>query len=159
MKINAKSPCRVDLAGGTLDIWPLYLYHANAVTVNFAVDRYTSCELVTRSDRKVVLRSADQRAEETFESLAALRHGQSSGAEFGSDGPAQARAGGLPVRTKDFAKLVASVKQAGRIRRGRMKASRSFEVRPIDIRAIRQKLDRTAARQCVQARLGADFPG
>src|SRR3954454_18833368 len=73
MKINAKSPCRVDLAGGTLDIWPLYLYHANAVTVNFAVDRYTSCELVTRSDSKIVLRSADQRAEETFESLDALR--------------------------------------------------------------------------------------
>ena len=45
MKIQAKSPCRVDLAGGTLDIWPLYLFHENAVTVNFAVDRYTSCEL------------------------------------------------------------------------------------------------------------------
>ena len=72
MKITAKSPCRVDLAGGTLDIWPLYLYHANAVTVNFAVDRYTSCELVTRTDRKIVLRSADQRGEETFESFAAL---------------------------------------------------------------------------------------
>jgi D-glycero-alpha-D-manno-heptose-7-phosphate kinase len=73
MKITAKSPCRVDLAGGTLDIWPLYLYHANAVTVNFAVDRYTSCELVTRTDSKVVLRSADQGGEETFESFEALR--------------------------------------------------------------------------------------
>ena len=72
MKITAKSPCRVDLAGGTLDIWPLYLYHKNAVTVNFAVDRYTSCEVVTRSDSKIVLRSADQRGEETFESFAAL---------------------------------------------------------------------------------------
>jgi D-glycero-alpha-D-manno-heptose-7-phosphate kinase len=73
MKITAKSPCRVDLAGGTLDIWPLYLYHENAVTVNFAVDRYTSCELVTRNDAKIVLRSADQRLEETFDSLDALR--------------------------------------------------------------------------------------
>ncbi|MEP6536485.1 MAG: GHMP kinase [Bryobacteraceae bacterium] len=72
MKITAKSPCRVDLAGGTLDIWPLYLYHANAVTVNFAVDRYTSCEIVTRADSKIVLRSADQRGEETFDSFAAL---------------------------------------------------------------------------------------
>jgi D-glycero-alpha-D-manno-heptose-7-phosphate kinase len=72
MKINAQSPCRVDLAGGTLDIWPLYLFHANAVTVNFAVDRYTSCELKTRNDSKIVLRSADQKGEETFESLEAL---------------------------------------------------------------------------------------
>jgi D-glycero-alpha-D-manno-heptose-7-phosphate kinase len=70
--INAQSPCRVDLAGGTLDIWPLYLYHPNAVTVNFAVDRYTSCELRTREDSKIVLRSADQRGEETFDSLDAL---------------------------------------------------------------------------------------
>jgi D-glycero-alpha-D-manno-heptose-7-phosphate kinase len=72
MKIAAKSPCRVDLAGGTLDIWPLYLYHDNAVTVNFAVDRYTSCELVTRNDTKIKLRSVDQKAEETFASLAEL---------------------------------------------------------------------------------------
>lgn len=47
------------------------------------------------------------------------------------------------MRTKDFTKLVSSVKQAGQIRRGRMKASRTFEVRPIDIRAIRQKLGRS----------------
>ncbi|MEJ7606038.1 MAG: hypothetical protein WKF37_07170 [Bryobacteraceae bacterium] len=72
MTIFAQSPCRVDLAGGTLDIWPLYLYHPNAVTVNFAVDRYTSCELKTRSDRRIVFRSADQRGEETFESYEAL---------------------------------------------------------------------------------------
>ena len=72
MRLLAKSPCRVDLAGGTLDIWPLYLYHAHAVTVNFAVDRYTSCELVTRSDKKIILRSDDQKGEETFESFEAL---------------------------------------------------------------------------------------
>src|SRR5688500_568780 len=72
MLIKAQSPCRVDLAGGTLDIWPLYLFHANAVTVNFAVDRYTSCELRTRNDRKIVLTSADQHGEESFDSYEAL---------------------------------------------------------------------------------------
>src|SRR3954462_850338 len=72
MKINAKSPCRVDLAGGTLDIWPLYLFHAKAVTVNFAVDRYTSCELTTRTDSAIILRSTDQKTEETFPSLEEL---------------------------------------------------------------------------------------
>jgi len=73
MKIHSKAPCRVDLAGGTLDIWPLYLYHANAVTVNFAVNRYTSCTLETRSDSRIVLRSRDMGGEETFPSLDALR--------------------------------------------------------------------------------------
>lgn len=70
MKILAKSPCRVDMAGGTLDIWPLFLYHGEAVTVNFAVNRYTSCVLETRPDSRIVLRSLDQKAEESFESLA-----------------------------------------------------------------------------------------
>lgn len=73
MKITAQSPCRVDLAGGTLDIWPLYLFHENAVTVNFAVDRYTTAEVVTREDSRIVLRSADQKGEEAFESLDELR--------------------------------------------------------------------------------------
>jgi len=71
-KILAKAACRVDLAGGTLDIWPLYLFHANAVTVNFAVDTFTSCEVTPRDDRRIVLRSFDQRCTEQFESLAAL---------------------------------------------------------------------------------------
>lgn len=73
MKILSKAPCRVDLAGGTLDIWPLYLYHANAVTINFAVDRYASCVLEPRRDEKIVLRSRDLAGEETFRSLDALR--------------------------------------------------------------------------------------
>jgi D-glycero-alpha-D-manno-heptose-7-phosphate kinase len=72
MRITAKSPCRVDMAGGTLDIWPLYLFHKDAVTVNFAVDRYTHCDVRTRTDRKIILRSADQKGEETFDSLDAL---------------------------------------------------------------------------------------
>ena len=40
----------------------------------------------------------------------------------------------------DFARLVASVKQAGKIRRGEMKASRVFNLKPVDVRAIRSKL-------------------
>ena len=65
MRIVSKSACRVDVAGGTLDIWPLYLYHANACTVHFAVDRY-------REDSRIVLRSRDLVAQEQFGSLAEL---------------------------------------------------------------------------------------
>ena len=73
MNIFAKAPCRVDMAGGTIDIWPLYLFHTGAVTVNFAVNRYASCRLSTRRDRKIVLRSRDLDAEESFQSLDDLR--------------------------------------------------------------------------------------
>src|ERR1039457_2482320 len=73
MKITAKAPCRVDMAGGTIDIWPLYLFHAAPVTVNFAVDRYASCALETRADSRITLRSRDLNGQEEFESLAAWR--------------------------------------------------------------------------------------
>src|SRR5437016_14055318 len=73
MKIISKAPCRVDLAGGTLDIWPLYLYHANAVTLNFAVNLYAGCTLETRADSRIVLRSRDLAGEEAFDNLDALR--------------------------------------------------------------------------------------
>ncbi|MBL8232759.1 MAG: hypothetical protein JNL98_29945 [Bryobacterales bacterium] len=73
MKITSSAPCRVDLAGGTLDIWPLYLFHSNAVTVNFAVNRYTRCVIETHESSKIVLRSRDQASEETFGSIQDLK--------------------------------------------------------------------------------------
>jgi putative transcriptional regulator len=50
------------------------------------------------------------------------------------------RQGEFKMNKADFAKLVASVKQAGKIRRGEMKASRVFNLKPVDVRAIRNKL-------------------
>ena len=72
MQVFAKSPCRVDLAGGTLDIWPLYLYHANAVTLNFAVNVYTSCRVTQRAGSAITLKSIDQKVEETYDSIETL---------------------------------------------------------------------------------------
>jgi D-glycero-alpha-D-manno-heptose-7-phosphate kinase len=72
MKIVSKAPCRVDLAGGTLDIWPLYLFHQDSVTVNFAVDRYTYCELASRPDRGYRICSRDLDCSAEFTTLDAL---------------------------------------------------------------------------------------
>ena len=44
------------------------------------------------------------------------------------------------MKKKDFEKLVASVKQAGKIKRGKMKPSRVIRFKPADIKAIREKL-------------------
>ena len=72
MRILSKAPCRVDLAGGTLDIWPLYLFHDDSLTLNFAVDLYASCRLEERADGKISITSRDQKSTETFESLEEL---------------------------------------------------------------------------------------
>ncbi|MBI3209225.1 MAG: GHMP kinase [Candidatus Solibacter usitatus] len=73
MKIVTQAPCRVDLAGGTMDIWPLYLFHRNALTVNFAVDRYTHCMIETDSEPGIKLISLDLKRQEQFASLEELQ--------------------------------------------------------------------------------------
>ena len=45
----------------------------------------------------------------------------------------------------DFKKLVTSVKQAGKIRRSQLRASRVTTLKPADVRAIRDKLGATQA--------------
>jgi hypothetical protein len=42
------------------------------------------------------------------------------------------------MRRKDFAKLVASVKQAGKIKRGKLRAARVFHFKPADIKATEE---------------------
>lgn len=49
------------------------------------------------------------------------------------------------MRQKDFDRLVTSIKQAGAIRRGRLKPARVTEIQPDDVRAIRFKLAKSQA--------------
>ncbi|MGI8468531.1 MAG: GHMP kinase [Pyrinomonadaceae bacterium] len=60
MIIESSAPTRVDLAGGTIDIPPLFLFHEGAATVNFAVSLMARCRIETRSDDKIVLESIDR---------------------------------------------------------------------------------------------------
>ncbi len=78
MIIESKAPTRVDFAGGTLDIWPLYLFHPGAVTVNAAISLYASCRIETHApgDNRVNLVSRDIQREENFASFAALVQAQ-----------------------------------------------------------------------------------
>ncbi|HSE47708.1 MAG TPA: hypothetical protein VLA96_00710 [Terriglobales bacterium] len=70
--IVAHACCRVDLAGGTLDIWPLYLFHPGAITVNFGVNILTRCRIAPLPGKRIHLRSIDTKREEVFADLAAL---------------------------------------------------------------------------------------
>jgi D-glycero-alpha-D-manno-heptose-7-phosphate kinase len=76
MIIEATAPTRVDLAGGTIDIWPLYLFHPQAATVNFAISLYAHCRIETRDDRRILLESRDRGVafETDLDGIAALVH-------------------------------------------------------------------------------------
>lgn len=67
--IVAHAPCRVDLAGGTMDIWPLYLFHPGAVTVNFAVSVLTRCRIQRLPGKQIRFRSLDTGRAEEFSSF------------------------------------------------------------------------------------------
>lgn len=49
------------------------------------------------------------------------------------------------MKESDFAKLVTSVKQAGKIRRGQLRPARVTTFAPADVRAIRDQLEVTQA--------------
>ncbi|MBT6716108.1 MAG: GHMP kinase, partial [Nitrospina sp.] len=70
--IKSSAPTRIDLAGGTLDIWPLHLFFGNAPTLNAAIDLYATVEISPRKDKRVVLRSLDLDLKASFSSLKAL---------------------------------------------------------------------------------------
>ena len=59
MRISASAPTRIDLAGGTIDIWPLYLFHAGAQTLNAAISLRARAWIEPRPDERVELVSED----------------------------------------------------------------------------------------------------
>jgi D-glycero-alpha-D-manno-heptose-7-phosphate kinase len=71
-QIYAQAPCRADLAGSTLDLWPLYLFHPGSVTVNMAVSILTTCKITPRKGRAIHLKSVDTGREDLYASLGAL---------------------------------------------------------------------------------------
>jgi D-glycero-alpha-D-manno-heptose-7-phosphate kinase len=59
VRIASSAPTRIDLAGGTIDIWPLYLFHPGATTLNAAISLRAHVDIESRSDGRIELRSID----------------------------------------------------------------------------------------------------
>jgi D-glycero-alpha-D-manno-heptose-7-phosphate kinase len=57
--IESSAPTRIDLAGGTVDIWPLYLFHDGAQTINAAISLRAHCSIAPRADGRIGVRSDD----------------------------------------------------------------------------------------------------
>ena len=67
--IVTTAPCRADLAGGTIDIWPLYLFHPGAVSVNIALEILTACKITVQPGDGIFLKSHDTQHEQRFANL------------------------------------------------------------------------------------------
>jgi len=60
MMVNSSAPTRIDLAGGTTDIWPLYLNYPNARTVNIAIDLRAKAKVEQVGGYAIEIKSEDQ---------------------------------------------------------------------------------------------------
>ena len=57
--LTSSAPTRIDLAGGTIDIWPLYLFHEAASTLNAAISLRAHVQVESRPGGGVELVSID----------------------------------------------------------------------------------------------------
>ncbi len=102
---TAKAPARLDLAGGTLDIWPIHLLlPAPGVTVNVALDTPSRATVEPLEGRRIRLVSRDRGEEATYGAPADLARAlDRGGAPLGLLGRAVralAPDGGLVLQTE-----------------------------------------------------------
>src|SRR6202012_2068186 len=64
-----QSATRVDLSGGTLDCWPLFLLGGDCVTINLAISISTHATLVPRDDGRVDVNIRDLKYAKSFAGL------------------------------------------------------------------------------------------
>ena len=73
---EAKAPCRIDLSGGTLDLWPIYLDFEQGLVLNhMALRLYTHAKITVKqaSTFRLKIVSMDYGEQRTFKSLEELR--------------------------------------------------------------------------------------
>lgn len=80
--VKIQSPTRVDLAGGTLDMWPLFNFVGKqAMTVNVAIDVYSQVEIQKLQDQGILIESLDLNYKKKFSDAKELQ--SCSDAELG----------------------------------------------------------------------------
>ncbi len=70
-KVQVRVPMRADFAGGTLDLWPLYLFQPEACTINLALSLHALVEISETDESGIELISQDQE-HHRFDSIADL---------------------------------------------------------------------------------------
>jgi D-glycero-alpha-D-manno-heptose-7-phosphate kinase len=71
-KVIVRAPVRADLAGGTLDLWPLYLFHPGSRTVNVAISFYAESEVTETGESGIELHLSDAQYRQKYSSVQAM---------------------------------------------------------------------------------------
>src|SRR5436189_3311401 len=72
-KVTVRAPVRADLAGGTLDLWPIYLFHPGARTVHVAISFYAESEVCELGDKSAIeIHLTDEQYQQRYDSLQQL---------------------------------------------------------------------------------------
>lgn len=72
MPIQSRAATRIDLAGGTIDLWPLYLMLDGGLTINAAIDLCASAKVEPLPGTRIEIVSADQGTSVSAEDLESL---------------------------------------------------------------------------------------
>jgi D-glycero-alpha-D-manno-heptose-7-phosphate kinase len=148
--IVAHASCRVDLAGGTLDLWPLYLFHPGAVTVNFAVNILTRCQITPRPDHVIQFKSIDMRCEDHFRDFDAFCRAKNAKHQLAAylvrfflpNGPSQDR--GFSIETNSESPAGAGISGSSALMVASVAAFARYTGRELDreqIRVIAQNIE------------------
>ena len=70
--VTVRAPVRADLAGGTLDLWPIYLFHPGSRTVNVAISYYAESEVSETGDGAIEIHLTDQQYRQRYDSMQEL---------------------------------------------------------------------------------------
>src|SRR5260370_40392489 len=71
-KVTVRAPVRADVAGGTLDLWPLYLFHPGSRTVNVAISYYAESEVAETGNGAIEIHLTDEQYRQRYESIGEL---------------------------------------------------------------------------------------
>src|SRR5512137_1280002 len=74
-RIHVTVTMRIDFAGGTLDVYPLYLFEGGGLTVNAAINVMAQAIIETRDDPTIHIHSLDLGFNETIPSIQELVFG------------------------------------------------------------------------------------
>src|SRR5437868_13760578 len=71
-KVTVRATVRAALAGGTLGLWLLYLFHSGARIVNVAISYHAESEVVVVPGDAIEIHLVDQQYAHRYESMAEL---------------------------------------------------------------------------------------
>lgn len=80
--ISTQCPTRIDLAGGTIDLWPVWAIIDNCTTVNVSIDVYTSCDIEPLTTSEILISSPDIQKNWHFKNIQELYASRDEGLAF-----------------------------------------------------------------------------